>query len=52
MKTFKYRIYEHWFGGTNERIIEVQARTPLSAFKKNRQIQGNRNWEIVPMVGA
>lgn len=49
MKTFKFKIFEYWFGGVNERILEVQARTPASAFKKCNQIRGNRKWEIVPL---
>jgi hypothetical protein len=45
MKVFKFHIWEHWFGGTKERILEVKARTIQSAEKKLRQIQGNRDWE-------
>lgn len=52
MKTWKFQIFEHWFGGTNERVIEVRARTETSARKKVRQIQGNRDWEIVLLGGA
>ncbi len=46
MKVFKFKIREFWFGGVNERVIEVKARTPASALKKCVQIQGNRDWEI------
>lgn len=49
MKVFKFQIFEHWMGGTNERILEVKARNLASALKKVRQIQGNRDWQIVPM---
>lgn len=49
MKVFKFKIFEHWFGGTNERILEVKAKTASSALKKAIQIQGNRDWEILPM---
>ena len=49
MKTFKFKIYEHWFGGTNERVIEIKARNSKSALKKCVQIQGDRNWEIVEL---
>ncbi len=49
LKTFKFKIFEHWFGGTNERILEVKAAHAKSALKKCIQIQGNRSWEIVPL---
>jgi hypothetical protein len=47
MKTFKLRVIETWIGGTKEaRIIEIRARDEMSAIKKARRIQGNRDWEI------
>ena len=52
LKTFKFKIFEHWFGGTNARIIEVKAAHAKSALKKCIQIQGNRDWEIVPLTAA
>jgi len=49
MKNFRFAIKEYWFGGVNERVIEVKARTEKSALKKCIQIQGNRAWEIVSL---
>ena len=51
MKTFKFSVYETWFGGTNpERIVEIKARTEASAWKKITQLKGNRDWEIILKV--
>lgn len=36
MKLYKFKIFELYFGGTNERFVEVKARTLVSARKKVR----------------
>jgi hypothetical protein len=47
VKTWKFKVIEYWMGGVKpERIIEVKGRTQKAAFKKLKDIQGNRDWDI------
>jgi len=46
MKTYEFRIFETWLGGTKEKSYEIKAKTEAIAFKKINQIRGNRDWHI------
>ena len=47
MKIYKFRIVEHWIGGTKPpRYIEIKGHTQKAAYNKLLELKGNRNWDI------
>lgn len=45
LNTFKFEVWEHWFGGITHKFYEVKAAHVRSAEKRIQQLKGNRTWE-------